>query len=76
MIEINKIQKNKEWFLDKIKKAPGKVKEISKVPDADETRISREFFYEVFLQILIDTRLHRKGSRNNKAHIRGKVPAF
>ena len=49
MIEINKIQKNKDWFLEKVRKAPNKVKEISKIPDADETKISREFFYEVLL---------------------------
>ena len=47
MIEVKKIMKNRDWFLEKIRRAPSKVKEISKVPDADETKITREFFYEV-----------------------------
>jgi hypothetical protein len=47
MFEVRKLAKNKLWFIDIIKSAPGKVK--SQYPDLDDSKYDFVYFSHVFI---------------------------
>lgn len=52
---MTKLAKNKEWFVDLVKKAPVKVKPLYPDSEYDENKITPEFFGKVFDSLSSDT---------------------
>lgn len=51
MQEVRKLAKTQQWFLEIVKKAPGKVKEKSE-KELDENKISKDYFSQVLMSLL------------------------